>query len=743
MLRLMMFFLMCVLGVSTALAQALRVRIAPTSIYAGDAFRVEASVDGANLESVTCTFSMPTQVISQSTSITSINGRVSSSRSLQILPQGVGTCQLESLTAVTEDGRTLTYSEPQVVQVRALEPDGEVFIETAVTPEAPLPGDEVVVTLKVRAPAIQEGGRFLSPFLEQSFFGQVQERLPRIQFESATGEDSPLRQVSEPRLAAKEIVEGNLVWTITCAYRAVRVGEQTFPAPFIRDTRYRLAQQGGSLEETRCLVMGTPITVRVEPPPTEGRPEGFTGAVASRFAAEVTLDALNVKAGDPVKLTVTFLTDADVEQLRMPHLPELKGFRSYGEPVRNTIEGGCAFVYNLRPVQSGLLEIPSLSFAWFEKAQRVYQLTHTVAVPLYVHPSAQLVLLGEDGETLSNLLPAALRMDLTETAPVWPHWRAFIALGVGVLALLCRILVNPMRWVWYRVVQRLTRKRPVRRVCATLRRVRTPAEALAAIRVWTGRPALTAVELRQLLEPSPEASAVVTAMAQLEHALYASGEDVSEARETLIQLLPQVKFSRVNSAGMRMVVIFALCLLPSFVMAEADAFLVEQAEALSLSASTSQDYAAATDLWLRIAREGNTSKGVLLNAAGCAVFAQQAAVAKGVIARYELLYGRDAESEQTLLAALDRLEEPLFWGRTLFAWHYNTPFVVRLEALCIISGVLLLLVALPWRRLAGARLVWGILLAAIAVSVVASWMSLSQTQVFDALPTETETEAQS
>jgi hypothetical protein len=117
-------------------------------------------------------------------------------------------------------------------------------------------------------------------------------------------------------------------------------------------------------------------------------------------------------------------------------------------------------------------------------------------------------------------------------------------------------------------------------------------------------------------------------------------------------------------------------------------------------------------------------------------------MAKRLIERYEVLYGRDAESEQTLLAALDRLEEPPFWGRMLFAWHYNTPFMTRVEILCVIAGCLMLLLALPWRRLAGGRLAVGMLLVVITVSVVASWMSLAQTQVFDALPTATEAEVQ-
>lgn len=738
MLRMVWFLLIC--WATTLSAQVLQVKVTPKSIYAGDVFRVEASVDGVNLESVSCSFATPAQVIGQSMKMSVENGRISSSQSLQVLPQGVGECRIESVTAVTQDGKTLTYTQPHTVQVRELPPDGEVFLETALSPEAPLPGDDVTVTLTIRAPAVRNGDRLLSPFLEQDIFGRVQERIPRIQFEAVTGEDSPLRQLAQPRLVSQEAEGNQLVWTVECAYRAVRVGEQIFPAPFIRDTRYRLAPQGGSLEEVRCLVMGSPVTVRVSPPPTEGRPDGFVGAVAERFAAEVALDTLNAKAGDPVKLTISFFTDADPEQLRLPHLPELKGFRTYGEPVRNTIEGGVSFVYNLRPVQAGLHEIPSLSFAWFEKTGRIYQITRTTAVPLYVHPSAQLVLLGEDGEALSDVLPPALRLSYPPKATLLPRVWVLAVLLVGLLALLARLLLNPARRIWYRVVQRLTRKRLVRRVCAALRRVRTPEEALAAIRTWVGRPALTAVELRGMLEESVEAQAAIAAMAQLEHAVYSGGEDVPEARETLVKLLPQVKFKRMRHAGMRPVVVLLCCLLPSALMAMEDDFLLEQAEAVTLAASTPEDYAAATDLWLRLAREGNVSSSVLLNGAGCAIFARQPLVAKRLVTRYELLYGRDQESEQALIAAMDRLETPLFWGRTLFAPHYDFGLSKRLEWWCIAVGIGFLLLAVPWRGLRGLRVLVGLGILALSVSLLVSLMSLAQTNVYDALPDATETE---
>lgn len=727
-------------GATALFAQELRVRVKPDSVYLGDAFQVEASVDNAELESISCSFATPAQVIGQSTSVSITNGHVSSLRSVQVLPKAIGECRLDSVTAVTKEGRTLTYSQPLTVQVRELKPDGSVFLESSVAPEAPLPGDEVVVTLVVRAPAIRDGERLVSPFLETTFFGQVQERIPRLQFEVATSEDAPLRQLEQPRLVSREADGDNLVWKIVCKYRAVRVGEQTFPAPLIRDTRYFVPAQGGQLQETRCMVMGNPITVRVEAPPTEGRPEGFTGAIGSRFSADVTLDALNVKVGDPVKLTIALLSDGDPELLRAPRLPEFKGFRAYGEPVRNTLEGGYAFVYNLRPLRAGLLEIPPLTFAWFEKATRTYQVEHSVAVPLYVHPSAQLVLLGEDGEALSDILPPALQLTSTVQPTFQPSLLALFSLLFGCVALLGRLFFTPARRLWYRIVQRLTHKRPVRRVCATLRRVQTAAEALNAIRIWTARPALTSTELRNLLEETPEAQAVVAAVAQLEYTLYSGGGDVPEAREALVNLLPQVTFRRTGGHANGAMMVFLLLLLPGLLVAESDSFLLEQAEALSISANTPADYAEATDLWLRLAREGNPSANVLLNAASCAVFARHPSVAQRLIARYEVLYGRSPESEQVVLAVADRLDEPYFWGRTLFAPHYDWALNKRIEGLCYAVGLFLLLCALPWRRLRGARILTGLCVVIIMMSVLISLANLSQPGCYDALPEAIEEE---
>ena len=98
-------------GATALFAQELRVRVKPDSIYLGDAFQVEASVDNAELESISCSFATPAQVIGQSTSVSITNGHVSSLRSVQVLPKAIGECRLDSVTAVTKERKVLKLAQ--------------------------------------------------------------------------------------------------------------------------------------------------------------------------------------------------------------------------------------------------------------------------------------------------------------------------------------------------------------------------------------------------------------------------------------------------------------------------------------------------------------------------------------------------------------------------------------------------------------------------------------------------------
>jgi hypothetical protein len=210
----------------------------------------------------------------------------------------------------------------------------------------------------------------------------------------------------------------------------------------------------------------------------------------------------------------------------------------------------------------------------------------------------------------------------------------------------------------------------------------------------------------------------------------------------LVEQLPLVTFRHATKTHLGILLALFFTLAPAVTQAMPDTFILEQAEALSLSATTPEDYGTAADLWLSLARDGYPSQAILLNAAGCAIFARQPIVAKRIIERYELLYGADYASEQALTAALERLEEAPHWGRTLFKAHYTYAFSLRLEVLCVLVGILGIVFACSLRGLKGVKVLLVISVIMLLISVLVSAVQLSRSNCYDALPTALEVEEQ-
>ena len=679
-------------GAGGAAAQGLDVRLSPEEIYAGDAFTLEVSAGDADLESLDFAFSLPTQATGQTRRTTIVNGRRATALGRGLLPQGTGPCRLERLTARTADGRTLTYDGHPHVTVRALAADPEVTLTLAADPAEAMPGDAVTLTVTCRAPALRAGGRLLSPFLGADLFGRPTPRAPAIRFQPGAFDASPLRPAADATLEGPEPDGDDLVWRVTIPLRAERAGEQTFPAPFLNDTRVRALDADGRPQTVRCAAVGQPLTLRVADPPLEGRPEGYVGAICRAFSADAALDAQNLRLGDPVRLRLTLRADCDPALLRAPRLPELPGFRAVGEPARESAEGGAAFVFTLRPTRVGLLEVPPLQVAWFDRAARAYRTAATVALPVRVRALAQGALLGPDGVALAEPPPALAREDAPAPRPPWP----WLALAAGAGALACRWLAALGKRLARAVLAPFRARRPLARALAALDRPGDPAAAAAAVRLWAGSASLTPAELAARLAPSPEAAEAVAAYARLEGAAYSGGGDEPEARVALRRLLPRL----------RLLAALALLLAPSAGQA-ADGFVREQAWALSVRAEREADYAEAANLWLRLAREGEPSPATLLNAATCAFLARRPDVSLAVLARRERLYGRTEDGDQALRAACARLgrEPPGPWARV--AWWRAAGWAAAALGAC------LALCAVPWRRLRPWR--WAALAAALGL----------------------------
>ncbi|MEG2725276.1 MAG: BatD family protein [Kiritimatiellia bacterium] len=531
-----------ILCAGVASAQTLRVQMAPESIMLGDPFQIEVMAEGVTLANVDFAFSQTVQKVQQQSKSMTVNGRMSSSLIYTLLPSEVGTCRLMSLSAQTSEGKTLSFSEHRQVKVQAVTLDRAVELTSKATPEEVLQGDEVLLTLSLRVPALQTQGRVLVPFYGQDFFGRLQERTPNVSFEFATSPDACLKPLLDRVSSTREMEGTNVVWRFAMKYRATKEGEIVFPAPIMRDERAVSADAEGRLQTVRSVAVGQPLKVQVQAPPSEGRPHNFIGVIAHTLAVKASLDTLQAKMGDPLRLTVTFTTDGEATSIRAPKLPKMSGFRTYGEPTRETFEGGCSLSYSVRPMRAGLLELPPLSFGWFERSSRTYQEARTVAVPVRVLPSAQLVLLGDDGEQALTELPSALVMNGGRT-PLRgsPSRWALGVLILGGLLLMVRLLLRPVAALGRKMMAPIVRRRPRVRAQAILARTKDPAEAAAAIRAWLGRPSLTPSELRALLPAVPEAELFAKAYAQVENAAYSSGEDVPEARATLRRLLPQME----------------------------------------------------------------------------------------------------------------------------------------------------------------------------------------------------------
>ncbi len=695
-------------------AQTLNVTLAPTEVYVGSAFKLTFSADEP-LAQATFTFDKEVQQLSQSSSLSNINGHVTSSLTYLIAPHAEGPLQLTACSAVTRSGKTLTTSARPKVVVKAITPDPDLQLTLSIDREEVMPGDEFTLSLEVRAKSLAVNGQVLSPFLEQSFFGGVEERPPRVTYDFNPADDAPIELIKNPELVVNnEKSDGASRWVYAFRYRARHEGSFHFPAPVLHDTRVKIADR--TLRQEPCAAIGKPLFLEIITPPLVGRPVNYTGALATTFSASAHLNTLKAKTGDPIQLIITLTSDGDPTLLRPPHLPELDGFRTYGAPSRESREAGCSYTYALRPLRDGLLEIPSITLGWYNRSTKAYETVSTSSIPLRVLPSAQLILLG-DGDLESTLFPPPLQLEKSAPHTLTPSTGAWCTLLLGVMAVIIRWILVPL---WKYLLRPLFSKRRARRpVARALRQLQTttrPDEALLAVRQALKCPALTAAELRTRFDDDVSGEEAYQAFDTLQRAAYTTGEDHPHARQTLLRLLPALlaktlpllfllfavtchgDVSRHSDAETEAMAATPSLLTPHSSLLNAttqirpasESFLYRQALATTLNATAPEAYAEASQLWERVAISEGSTASLLLNAATCAILAGDVARATQILKEQESTFGRSADSDQlwALLANQTETPVPQWPSRPLLSAN------ARLNYTLYALGLFLLLLAL-------------------------------------------------
>src|SRR5690606_34136420 len=124
---------------------------------------------------------------------------------------------------------------------------------------------------------------------------------------------------------------------------------------------------------------GDTVRLHVRALPAEGRPEAFTGAVGD-FEVRATIEPRSLAPGDAATLTVEVDGTGNIKALPPPQLPELSGIDVYPPTEDATltartggIQGVKRFRWVLVPERGGTLELPAVTYAWFDPDAAAYR----------------------------------------------------------------------------------------------------------------------------------------------------------------------------------------------------------------------------------------------------------------------------------------------------------------------------------------------------------------------------------
>jgi hypothetical protein len=140
---------------------------------------------------------------------------------------------------------------------------------------------------------------------------------------------------------------------------------------------------------TLRLRLEEPLVLTVNNPPSEGRPESFTGHLGN-FHLSASASPLEVTAGDPVTLRVELSGRGSLQQALPPGLKESDDFRVYQSRLvnediqRDGLSGSKVIEQVIIPSHSGVTEIPALEFSFYDTTSRQYQTIRTNPIPLTV-----------------------------------------------------------------------------------------------------------------------------------------------------------------------------------------------------------------------------------------------------------------------------------------------------------------------------------------------------------------------
>jgi hypothetical protein len=305
-----------------------------------------------------------------------------------LLPKEAGTFTIGPATVEIEGEKYRTAPITLVVKQPSAVPDAsrEMFAEIVVSNKKPYVQEQVTATLRiyhrVEIRNLKAGIEFQG-FREEALKGPAQNT---------------------------RIINGirYLSYEISTALFPLRAGKIEIPASIIeldQVDRSRGNQPPGSFDPfgqgsifnnfgrlKHKTLRTKAITLEVQPLPQKNRPQHFSNLVGD-FIISAQLSRTEVEVGDTTTLTVTVGGQGNVKDLSLaPPLwgDDFKVYEDQSEYRQTTgarsISGEKIYTYALVPLKSGKLQVPEISFNYFDPTKGDYVFIQAQALPLTVSP---------------------------------------------------------------------------------------------------------------------------------------------------------------------------------------------------------------------------------------------------------------------------------------------------------------------------------------------------------------------
>ncbi len=584
-------------------AISLDVTASRTAIFHGESFNLTLSVNGADAEIKPPDFasSDPAEIqflgshSNSRSSLQIINGRMTRDVfrgrvfDYAVKPRNEGVYRTGPII-VTVNGTPIKHSGI-TVQVKGIESQDRVIVSVKASSEAVLVEEPFTITLSVAIRELPEPygqsneplhasstpqlsadfleiqekkGTLIPPDLNQILNSLIDQsgRAPAFAinnykspsmgfgsfFNSGPFEAQPIRF----RLSPAQIeIDGKRYreYTLTLSYTATGEGQHTFgPVTFKGKVITDVTKQLEAVFDD-VYTIGAAVTVRITPPPDEGRPEDFIGSVGKNMRTSAQFDTTVCKVGDPLTLTLEITGDISITNLRTPTLglqPELtRDFRIYDDSVKTeTLKNGKRFSYRVRPTKAGTLEFPPIRISYYDTAIHAYKTITTEPIPVQAEATTQVAALENASEgavievrrTMPMPSGITLTPDGTVSDALLPEIRLLLPLLLGMpLLVLLVALAGPITAMIKRFRSVRVRSGALAAALHAIRRAGSIADLSHAVRRYiTSRlevsgHSLTGREIETLLRErhlSPSESREFSALiARLDEAMYKPGSD--------------------------------------------------------------------------------------------------------------------------------------------------------------------------------------------------------------------------